>query len=115
MVGEESPTITLERPPTIEPITNKHRRLLVTSSTGSQFAIDLTTKRFRQTQVVGVLQGVVSPYLHGTYWTIKPDPPVEGENLRIWGPNARRKPRIIDLHDVHLEPLTDDIDLATAG
>lgn len=102
LVGERPPADPKPRDTTPPP---KHIR--VTSSTGLQVEIDLKARTFVQTKQVAVLEGIVSPCFGGSYWTLKPDPPQQGEDLAIWGPNTQGRARLLELHKVTIDPIVD--------
>jgi len=103
MVTGEAPTTPQREAPKAADL------LLVTSAGGMQFRIDRRSKTFTQTRVSSGLEGIASPNIYGTYWTLKPDPPVNGQDCRIWGPRPNdERPRIIDLYEVSIEVLDAD-------
>jgi len=107
MVGERPTTPARGDPPVKTPAATKLR---ITSASGAVYVFDRNTKMFRQLTHSTPLQGLnlTGGLTYGVYWSLRPDPPVEGENLRIWGPSpATDRPRLIELYAIHIEEWED--------
>lgn len=93
MVGEERTA----PPRSTQPATTLGPLIEITSAGGARYVVNREQQLFRQTAVAEPLQGIVTPSIYGSYWTLRPDPPVVGEVVRIWGPHpATDRPRLIE-------------------
>lgn len=113
VVGEK-PRSTEERTITV-PVAKQHKRITVTCTTGTQFQLDQATRSYVQTAVTRSMADIISQasFISGEYWMLHPDPPIEGEDLKITAPRANGHRRVIELYRIHIEP-TDTPDPASS-
>lgn len=80
--------------------------MLVTSAGGSAYVLDTKEHTYRQVKMVSILADIITTMASGTYWSLKPDPPIDGQDLVIWGPRSSTdvRPQVIELTRVRIEP-----------
>lgn len=105
VVGEK-PRTEQKESTIVVPVARTHTKIIITCASGMQVVVDQRARTFEQTAVARVLADVISSasFMSGEYWTIKPDPPLEGEDVRIYGPRANGSRRLIEMYKVQIEP-----------